>query len=217
MTTQLPPCPFCGGPAKLVASDYVDDYGRDLPFAECEPCEFGAPIRSWMMRPQVSPQPGWKLVPTELTEDMLVAFAETWYSKRQTIDDPDMADAYADMLAVAPEPTFVQPKAWYTVSAHPVLGDVISVAFNRENVTSSHHALYETLEPIEVPVDQAIDLDKLDWEQVLTAARESKWMPPKYTRNDWLADICRYLRDGTTTQTVGQLLCGGCGWRSVLV
>lgn len=45
---------------------------------------------------------GWKLVPIEPTDDMIVAFAEAWYSKRQTIDDPDMLDAYRDMLAVAP-------------------------------------------------------------------------------------------------------------------
>ena len=46
----------------------------------------------------------YKLVPTEPTDDMIVAFAEAWYSKRQCIDDPDMLDAYRDMLAVAPQP-----------------------------------------------------------------------------------------------------------------
>ncbi|QXZ11708.1 hypothetical protein KVQ82_16590 [Pseudomonas sp. AO-1] len=45
---------------------------------------------------------GWKLVPIEPTDDMIVAFAEAWYSKRQTIDDPDMFDAYRDMLASSP-------------------------------------------------------------------------------------------------------------------
>jgi len=45
---------------------------------------------------------GWKLLPVEPTDDMIVAFAEAWYSKRQTIDDPDMLDAYRDMLASAP-------------------------------------------------------------------------------------------------------------------
>ncbi|MBC2660053.1 hypothetical protein H7A76_31885 [Pseudomonas sp. MSSRFD41] len=47
---------------------------------------------------------GWQLVPTVPTDDMIVAFAEAWYSKRQTIDDPDMLDAYRDMLVVAPSP-----------------------------------------------------------------------------------------------------------------
>ncbi|MGY2288380.1 hypothetical protein ACW9H6_01855 [Pseudomonas sp. SDO528_S397] len=46
---------------------------------------------------------GYKLVPLIPTDDMIVAFAEAWYSKRQTYDDPDMLDAYRDMLAVAPD------------------------------------------------------------------------------------------------------------------
>lgn len=47
---------------------------------------------------------GFHLVPAAPTDDMIVAFAEAWYSKRQTIDDPDMLDAYRDMLAAAPSP-----------------------------------------------------------------------------------------------------------------
>lgn len=46
---------------------------------------------------------GYKLVPLEPTDEMVVAFAEEWYSRKQVIDDPDMADAYKAMLAVAPE------------------------------------------------------------------------------------------------------------------
>lgn len=45
---------------------------------------------------------GWKLVPIELTDDMAVAFCETWFSAVRCIDDPEMDDAYAAMLAVAP-------------------------------------------------------------------------------------------------------------------
>jgi hypothetical protein len=48
----------------------------------------------------------WKLVPVALTEDMLVAFAEAWYSKKRCIDDCEMDDAYAAMLEVAPTPSF---------------------------------------------------------------------------------------------------------------
>lgn len=43
------------------------------------------------------------MVPRVPTDEMIVAFAEAWYSKRHCIDDPDMLDAYAAMLAVAPE------------------------------------------------------------------------------------------------------------------
>jgi hypothetical protein len=48
----------------------------------------------------------WKLVPVVLTDDMLVAFAEAWYSKKRCIDDCEMDDAYAAMLEVAPTPSF---------------------------------------------------------------------------------------------------------------
>ena len=47
---------------------------------------------------------GYKLVPVKATDDMVIAFAETWYSKRQAYDDPDMDDAYRDMLTAAPTP-----------------------------------------------------------------------------------------------------------------
>jgi hypothetical protein len=45
---------------------------------------------------------GWKMVPVELTDDMLIAFAEVWYSKKRCIDDCEMADCYAAMLEAAP-------------------------------------------------------------------------------------------------------------------
>lgn len=51
---------------------------------------------------------GYVLVPVEPTEDMIIAFAEAWYSKRQAYDDPDMLDAYKDMLAVSPAPEVQQ-------------------------------------------------------------------------------------------------------------
>lgn len=58
--------------------------------------EFAAPAR------QV-PE-GWVLVPVELTDDMAIAFAEVWFTKRRPIDDPEMEDCYAAMLAAKPEP-----------------------------------------------------------------------------------------------------------------
>lgn len=58
------------------------------------PAEQSAPVA-------VVPE-GRQLVPAVPTDDMIVAFAEAWYSKRQAIDDPDMLDAYKAMLAVAP-------------------------------------------------------------------------------------------------------------------
>lgn len=47
---------------------------------------------------------GWKFVPKVPTHEMIVAFVEQWYCHRQSIDDPQMDDAYQAMLAAAPEP-----------------------------------------------------------------------------------------------------------------
>ena len=44
----------------------------------------------------------WALVPVTPTDDMIVAFAEVWYSKLRCIDDCQMEDAYAAMIAAAP-------------------------------------------------------------------------------------------------------------------
>lgn len=46
---------------------------------------------------------GWAIVPIDPTDEMIVAFAEEWYSRKQVIDDPDMVEAYKAMLAAAKE------------------------------------------------------------------------------------------------------------------
>ncbi len=41
-----------------------------------------------------------------------------------------------------------------------------------------------------------LDLSNENWNEILKAASESKWMPREYMMNDWVSDICRWLRDG---------------------
>lgn len=45
-----------------------------------------------------------------------------------------------------------------------------------------------------------VDLDVLDWTAVLEAAASSTWMPQEYCRNEWVSDICSWLRDGPPRQ-----------------
>ncbi|WP_439126218.1 MAG: hypothetical protein ACNJA3_28020 (plasmid) [Pseudomonas rhizophila] len=45
----------------------------------------------------------WITVPLPLTDDMEVAFAEAWYSKRRCIDDVEMADAWEAACNASPE------------------------------------------------------------------------------------------------------------------
>lgn len=45
-----------------------------------------------------------------------------------------------------------------------------------------------------------LDLDANDWETIKQAASESTWMPPEYMRNDWVSDVCKFLRGEQPTE-----------------
>lgn len=41
-----------------------------------------------------------------------------------------------------------------------------------------------------------INLDQEFWNQIKQAATESTWIPKEYYTNDWVADVCKFLREG---------------------
>ncbi|TPI86392.1 hypothetical protein [Mesorhizobium sp. B2-8-9] len=41
-----------------------------------------------------------------------------------------------------------------------------------------------------------IDLHAAFWHQIMEAAKQSNWMPAEYTMNDWVSDVCAFLREG---------------------
>lgn len=47
---ELLKCPFCGSEPRYVPADYIDNHGRPWPFAECNPCNVGAPVEFWNKR-----------------------------------------------------------------------------------------------------------------------------------------------------------------------
>jgi len=40
----------------------------------------------------------------------------------------------------------------------------------------------------------AYDLDKMSWDAIKLAANESGWIPQEYCMNDWVSDVCSFLR-----------------------
>lgn len=56
-------------------------------------------------------------------------------------------------------------------------------------------ARLELREVLAEPVPFVIDLDTIDWQAIQQAASESNWMPPEYMRNDWVSDVCEFLRN----------------------
>jgi len=45
------------------------------------------------------------------------------------------------------------------------------------------------------PVPPVVDLSQADWESIQQAASDSPWMPKEYMQNDWVSDVCSFLRD----------------------
>lgn len=41
-----------------------------------------------------------------------------------------------------------------------------------------------------------IDIDKEMWESIKKAASESNWIPEEYFNNDWVYDVCEFLKNG---------------------
>lgn len=44
-----------------------------------------------------------------------------------------------------------------------------------------------------------IDLGAVFWKQIQDAAQQSGWMPPGYMMNDWVSDVCHFLRTGDSS------------------
>jgi glutaredoxin 2 len=40
-----------------------------------------------------------------------------------------------------------------------------------------------------------LNLDKEFWEHIKQAAAESEWIPKEYLMNDWVSDVCTFLRE----------------------
>lgn len=43
---------------------------------------------------------------------------------------------------------------------------------------------------------QVINVEENFWEAIKQAAAESNWIPKEYYMNDWVSDVCKFLREG---------------------
>lgn len=50
---------------------------------------------------------------------------------------------------------------------------------------------FDTGDQGNIPV---IDIDKESWEAIKEAARNSPWIPSQYFMNDWVSDVCDFLK-----------------------
>uniref|UniRef100_UPI003F7DC643 hypothetical protein n=1 Tax=Xanthomonas sp. 0924 TaxID=2835534 RepID=UPI003F7DC643 len=68
---------------------------------------------------------GWLLVPSSITDEMTVAFAEAWFAKARPIDDVQMEDCYSALLAARPAPA----DDWVLVPLEPTAEMLQAAAF----------------------------------------------------------------------------------------
>lgn len=85
--------------------------------------------------------------------------------------------------------------------AHTLLRSVLDLLNGGRIAAADPHTreqVYSLREQIEACLasDQApeVDLACEDWKAIELAASESPWMPKEYMRNEWVSDVCSFLR-----------------------
>lgn len=87
--------------------------------------------------------------------------------------------------------------------------------------TEEEHAFVKELRALlDAPAENVIDVSVVSWDEIQKAASESTWMPPEYMRNDWVDDVCRFLREGPAAQPQGEPVYivrshGSCCWEEM--
>lgn len=52
-----------------------------------------------------------------------------------------------------------------------------------------------------VDTTPVMDCDKIMWDAIKDAAKNSNWIPEEYMMNDWVADVKEYLLNGLKRDT----------------
>ena len=50
--------------------------------------------------------------------------------------------------------------------------------------------------------EPVFDLDKASWDSIKEAAKNSAWIPKEYFANDWISDVCEFLKNGIKRERI---------------
>lgn len=130
-------------------------------------------------------------------------------NSREKAKQPEGRDLYEECLSrlgesvaslrafTAPQPIATGQEAVGNLSRYrPAVG---AAGDEHMRVVAELNALKAARRGLDVapePGIPAIDLSKLQWEAIRTAAQQSKWIPPQYYSNDWVSDVETFLREG---------------------
>lgn len=67
------------------------------------------------------------------------------------------------------------------------------------DVVAERVLLESETESKEFVVGQYINIEEENWKAIKEAASKSKWIPEDYFMNDWVFDVCEYLKNGVET------------------
>ncbi|MFY0184286.1 hypothetical protein PV767_09435 [Stenotrophomonas rhizophila] len=87
---------------ELLAAELRNDFGRESARYVLDGNDDGSTAMRAIIA-ALTPPDGYVLVPVELTHEMYCAFVEQWFTKVRAIDDTEMEDCYAALLAARPE------------------------------------------------------------------------------------------------------------------
>lgn len=117
------------------------------------------------------------------------------YIEEMCFHTPDCVVVEADWPEYEP--------VWRMIEAR-VIGNPTELDAAKATISQLQGLVAELRALLDAPAENMIDVSATDWAAIQEAASESTWMPSEYMRNDWVEDVCRFLREGPAAQPQGE-------------